>query len=404
MGIGALVSDIEVLRDLEAALRKYGSTLEEALIAIDRRVQVVLEWLADRVQESGSRVRQREDELRDAQERLRRCSKSEDSRCAEEREAVGAAERRLADAHRRLELAVSWLRRIEAAAEAHRGQRIRLRTLVTDHASNALAFLERRRATLEDYVALHVDSGDAPPLPPWFGRSRKTELLPWPGRGLPTFSRGALRYAAVPAGLGVEPPSRFMIGTIATGGPAIASSRYLPSWASRRGDELFLGFSTMGPPGALPFLRTAPAPAVSYLRLQLGTDSVWREPPGFGTVPASFRLNMSTSTVGLKPALTTTHLTTVSLGLSTHDANQRRWLGNPVLLPALGFGLSTHDANQRHWLGNPVSLPALGFGLSTGRGSATGWTSSQSWADAAGIRAGFGGFGGGMAVGYGLSS
>jgi hypothetical protein len=68
-----------------------------------------------------------------------------------------------------------------------------------------------------------------------------------------------------------------------------------PSWALRQGDDILLAFSTGSPAGALPFLGTSPAPASSYLSLQLGSDSKWRTPLGFGTVPKSYDLKIGTS-------------------------------------------------------------------------------------------------------------
>ena len=72
-----------------------------------------------------------------------------------------------------------------------------------------------------------------------------------------------------------------------------------PSWAFRQGNDLTLGFSTVSPLGALPFLGTSPAPASSYLSLRLGTDSKWHTPLGFGTVPTSYDLKIGTSSLSL---------------------------------------------------------------------------------------------------------
>jgi hypothetical protein len=74
---------------------------------------------------------------------------------------------------------------------------------------------------------------------------------------------------------------------------------YSPSWAYRQDDHMFLAFSTGSPPGALPLLGTTPAPAYSYLELQLSTSGRWTPPLSFETVPKAYSLAMGTSSLSL---------------------------------------------------------------------------------------------------------
>ena len=285
MADAARVRDIEVLRDLAVALRKFCNTLEESLVAIERHSQETHDWLAERVRASRMRVQQCEEGLRQARRQVGRSNHDADSGYRGEEDVVAAAERELAHAQRMLEVTVSWFRRVDVATERYRDQAARLRSLISDHASNACAFLERRCATLEEYVALQATPGASTSLPLSWLRSSEAGLFASPIGGPLSYSWGEPAY---------QPR-----GTPAMSGLGTPVSAYTPSWVFQRGAELILGFGTIGPPGALPFLATVPAPASSYLSLRLGSDLQWHTPPGFGTVPASHTLRLSTGALNL---------------------------------------------------------------------------------------------------------
>lgn len=120
-----------------------------------------------------------------------------------------------------------------------------------------------------------------------------------------------------------------------------------PSWAFRQGNDLVLGFSTVSPPGALPFLGTSPAPASSYLSLRLGSDSNWHTPLGFGTVPTSYDLKIGTGSLSLgwggfeqAPPIS---VSSPDIALSTGGA--------PSMVPIQGFGDMGVDAAPSTWGG-----------------------------------------------------
>lgn len=108
-----------------------------------------------------------------------------------------------------------------------------------------------------------------------------------------------------------------------------------PSWVRREGDRMLLGFSTVAPVGALPWLGTAPTPTTSYLNLELSTADKPVLPLGIGTVPATYDLRMGTGAISVGPSA---FEYAPSLSIASGGFSPRLATGGSSFMPIGGHG------------------------------------------------------------------
>ena len=155
MGKAANVRAIQALTELRNALRRFGRGAQEALASAEIEIRRTQEWLRER----EAHWRREVEEARAAYED---CLAEEGSNCAAEEAALHRAEAEL----RKVQY---WQVRVEQAVAEYRRYANRLKHLVKDHTERAQAFLDRRRAELESYIAVPVPqvapaSTSLPPL------------------------------------------------------------------------------------------------------------------------------------------------------------------------------------------------------------------------------------------------
>ena len=159
MAEGVNVQTIEVLRDLEAALRRFAGEANDALLAVEGNIQQTREWLEGRVAHWRHEVERREREMEEAEEALaaRRDSGRESSdegqerfRCARAR--LEAAQEELATAQR---VRTGLEQRIAGYLSHHR----RLCHLLASQVPKACVFLGQKSADLRLYLDINAGPG-----------------------------------------------------------------------------------------------------------------------------------------------------------------------------------------------------------------------------------------------------
>jgi len=149
MGEAVHVRAIRALTELKDALGRFAGGAQEALRAAEIEIRRTQEWLREREAHWQREV----EKARRAYEACLRC-RDEEGRgpsCA-------AEERALRQAQAELRKVQYWRARVEQAVAEYRGYANRLKHLVTDHTGRAQAFLARRKAELEAYIAVPVPS------------------------------------------------------------------------------------------------------------------------------------------------------------------------------------------------------------------------------------------------------
>ena len=149
MGKAANVRAIRALTELRNALGRFGRGAQEALASAEIEIRRTQEWLREREAHWQREV----EKARRAYEacRSRRDEDGLPLPCSAEWAALQRAKAELRKAQ-------SWRARMEQAVAEYRVHANRLKHLVTEHTERAQAFLDRRRAELEAYIAVPVPS------------------------------------------------------------------------------------------------------------------------------------------------------------------------------------------------------------------------------------------------------
>lgn len=166
MAEGVNVQTLEVLRDLEAALRRFAGEAQEALRVVEGEIRQTREWLEDRVAHWRHEVERHEEEMRAAEELLDECRESGGGDCGEEEEQYRRARARLEAATEELAMARRWAGRAERAVMEYQRLALRCHDLVGECAQRGCLFLERRLADLQRYLIVsgaEAASGTAGP-------------------------------------------------------------------------------------------------------------------------------------------------------------------------------------------------------------------------------------------------
>jgi hypothetical protein len=169
MSLSAQVRSIQALEDLKGALGRFGGEAQMALQAAEQEIRRTLDWLQERLNYWRSEVQRRQEEVRQARADLASCRASgyyENDRyhapdCSAEEHALRQAQVRLHEAEEELQNVQRWMKAVSEAVDTYRVQAQRLGRLIVTDLPKANAFLERKIAELQAYLAVAVPAGQA---------------------------------------------------------------------------------------------------------------------------------------------------------------------------------------------------------------------------------------------------
>jgi hypothetical protein len=172
----AHVLSIQALGELKATLNRFSAEAQEAFNAAEIEIRRTLDWLQERLTYWRNEVRRRQEVLAQAQRALDLCRASGyrdpqtgayvEPPCTAQREAMRRAWTYLNEAETELRKVQEWARLVQQAADDYRRQAQRLHAWLNGELPKATAFLERKMATLQSYVALGAPSGGYVVTPP----------------------------------------------------------------------------------------------------------------------------------------------------------------------------------------------------------------------------------------------
>lgn len=153
------VRSVEAIRDLRAALLRYGEDARIALSDVDFDIRKTVDYVANdqRLHWQGE-IRRWEQKLAQAKAELHRkkLAKFMDRRpdTSQEEKAVRRAEERLEEAHRKFKRIQQLLPELHHAIDEYRGQAQPLADQLEREVPRAVARLDRMSAALEGYAAI----------------------------------------------------------------------------------------------------------------------------------------------------------------------------------------------------------------------------------------------------------
>jgi len=168
MSSGANVQAIQALDDLKGGLNRFAGEAQEVLQAAEQALRQTEEWLQERLNHWQNEVQRRQEEVRRAEAALAHCRASgyrdRDGHyhapdCSACEQAVFQARARLREAEAELRNVQEWLRMVGEAATAYRLQARRLGWQLAMDLPRADAFLERKIAELQAYLAVSAPAG-----------------------------------------------------------------------------------------------------------------------------------------------------------------------------------------------------------------------------------------------------
>jgi hypothetical protein len=174
MNQSANVRAIQTLGDLKGALARFGAEAREALAAAEEEIRQTLDWLQERRNHWQNEVQRCQEEVRRAETALARCQASgyrdRDGHyhapdCSAYERAVFQARVRLREAEAELRNVQEWLRMVGEAATAYRLQAWRLDRQLAMDLPRADAFLGRKIAELQAYLAVSAPAGAGATVP-----------------------------------------------------------------------------------------------------------------------------------------------------------------------------------------------------------------------------------------------
>lgn len=156
----ANIESIEVLRSLRASLCKFADAVRTGLDEADAEIRRVAFWVGHeqsahwlaQVRDCAERVTRAKIEL--MQRRSREAMWDSQSSCIDEKKALAAAQRRLAEAEERCANVKHWTRQLEKESFTYKAAAAGLAHAVEADVPNALARLDRMIAALEAYAPL----------------------------------------------------------------------------------------------------------------------------------------------------------------------------------------------------------------------------------------------------------
>jgi hypothetical protein len=162
----AKIQDVDSLRELHAALAKFGVQAQSALDSANSEIRRALSFLERQQAFWRQEVIRRQEELNRARADLSR------HRWIHDGERVGGSEKEmlvhrarelLREAEAKVEMVRRWQRLLPQAIADFEGPGRRLAGMLEADLRGSLAWLESRSAALESYLALHPPEGSAIP-------------------------------------------------------------------------------------------------------------------------------------------------------------------------------------------------------------------------------------------------
>jgi len=201
MGEAVHVRSISALRDLRSAFGRFAGEVREPLTATELEIRRALQWIEERVRYWQREVEDRRHEVQRASAALARCRKSgyhHDDRdyhepdCSDYEEDLSAARQHLREAEAERATVHHWAVRLNQAVKEYQIHANRLKQLTTTRHENAQAFLQRRQAELEAYIAIKSPDSMA-------GLAATISPVPEGRHGLPSWDGGHSSQAQVAA-------------------------------------------------------------------------------------------------------------------------------------------------------------------------------------------------------------
>ncbi len=170
MSGSAKITSTDAVENFRLSLIKFNDNASRALMAVDEQTKRALHWFEHEAPtEWNMRIRKCHEEVARARASLETAmaKKVGDFRpsCAEEKKALMAAQRKLADSQQMLETIRLWTIRIRQACDDYRGGVMGLRTTLDVRIPDTVAMLSRTVRALDAYTERErekVDSSSAP--------------------------------------------------------------------------------------------------------------------------------------------------------------------------------------------------------------------------------------------------
>jgi hypothetical protein len=165
MSESAQVSSIEALQRLQASLARFGVDAQAILCGADLVVRRALDWVDEQLKVWVVEARKRSEEVGRARADLSFRRAMHDGQrvgCSEQEIALLKAQQRLREGEDKVQAVRRWQRQLPEALRDYEGPARQLAAFLDGDLRQALALLERKRASLEAYTAL---ASAAPPAP-----------------------------------------------------------------------------------------------------------------------------------------------------------------------------------------------------------------------------------------------
>jgi len=166
----AKITSIDAVENFRLALLKFNDNASRALMSIDEQTKKALHWREHEAPtEWQMRIRICHEEVARARSALDTCmmKKVGDYRpsCMEEKQALKAAQNKLAHAQGMLEVIRLWTGRIRQACDDYRGGVMGLRTTLDIRVPETLAILSRTVRALDAYAEREREKNDSSSAP-----------------------------------------------------------------------------------------------------------------------------------------------------------------------------------------------------------------------------------------------
>ena len=154
----ARVTSIEALKDFRADLCTFGGQAQEVLSAVQMAAQRTLDWIEEQAKYWQREVRRWDDAVAEVRTELarRRMIRIGDRApdCTEQEKLLRACKRRLEEAEEKLATTRRWLPAFRRALDEYHGPARQLAGFLEGEQPRALALLEHKIDSLEEYVRL----------------------------------------------------------------------------------------------------------------------------------------------------------------------------------------------------------------------------------------------------------
>ncbi|HWA99166.1 MAG TPA: hypothetical protein VG713_11765 [Pirellulales bacterium] len=158
MNDAANVRSLDAVRDFRVAIAKFREQAAHALAAVDIEIARTLDWLGhDQLKYWKAEIRRREDRVNEAKMDLHRAqlcknAAGETPACTDQKVALAKAKARLGEAEEKLEKVRQWLQIIEHEVTEYKGPAQQLANTVDTSLPRALALIDRKLVSLEEYL------------------------------------------------------------------------------------------------------------------------------------------------------------------------------------------------------------------------------------------------------------